>query len=291
MDQQIRVKGDWSIKNPNLEPGGWAFEFANDWYPDVDDSAVILMVLRQVAHPDTSRREDVIRRGLDWTIGMQSGNGGWAAFDTDNTLDLFDRIPFADMEAMIDPPTADVTGRLLEVMGNYGFDTSDPRAARGLEFLYEVQEPSGAWWGRWGVNYVYGTWSALAGLRSIGEDIDDPRIRRAAAWLKSCQNADGGWGEDCCSYEDPALAGLGASTASQTAWGMLGLLAGEDRFSPELLRGAEYLVRTQAADGFWEERLFTGTGFPKHFYLRYWMYRAYFPLMALGQLSRRLRGD
>jgi squalene-hopene/tetraprenyl-beta-curcumene cyclase len=287
VDNQIFVPGDWTMKNPELAPGGWAFEFANDWYPDVDDSAVILMVLRRIRQPEARRGEEAIRRGLAWTIGMQSANGGWAAFDTDNTLDLLNRIPFADMEAMIDPPTADITGRMLELMGEYHFDSSDPRAARAIEFLRRTQEPSGAWWGRWGVNYIYGTWSVLAGLRAIGEDLRGERIRRAVAWLKSVQNDDGGFGESCATYDDPRLAGQGKSTASQTAWAILGLLAGEPEVSPELVRAVEYLLRMQSADGFWQEEEFTGTGFPRHFYLRYWMYRAYFPLMALGQFAAR----
>lgn len=288
VDQQIHKPGDWSIKNPMLQPGGWAFEFANDWYPDVDDSAVILMVLRRVRHPDARRQEDAIKRGLAWTIGMQSTNGGWAAFDVDNTLDLLNRIPFADMEAMIDPPTADVAGRMLELMGSYRFDASDPRATRALDFLRRTQEPSGAWWGRWGVNYVYGTWSVLAGLRALGEDLGGEPVVRAVCFLKSVQQADGGFGEDCRSYDDSSLAGRGRTTASQTAWGILGLLAGEEAISPELVRAVEFLVRTQTEDGFWSEDEFTGTGFPRHFYLRYWMYRAYFPLMALGQFAERL---
>jgi squalene-hopene/tetraprenyl-beta-curcumene cyclase len=288
VDNQVFKPGDWSVKNPTLQPGGWVFEFANDWYPDVDDSAVILMALRQIQPADENRHEESIRRGLQWTIGMQSGNGGWAAFDTDNTLELLNRIPFADMEAMIDPPTADITGRMLEVMGAYRFDASDPRAARGLEFLRRTQEPSGAWWGRWGVNYVYGTWSVLAGLRGIGNDLGGEPVSRAVAWLKSVQNDDGGFGESCATYDDPTLAGKGTSTASQTAWGILALLAGESTISPELVRAVEFLVRTQQEDGFWYEDEFTGTGFPRHFYLRYWMYRAYFPLMALGQFRSRL---
>ena len=290
VDNQILEPGDWTIKNPTLPPGGWAFEFANDWYPDVDDSAVILMVLRRIRPPDGKRQEAAIKRGLAWTLGMQSANGGWGAFDIDNTLDALNRIPFADMEAMIDPPTADVTGRMVEMMGAYHFDANDPRASRAIEFLRRAQEPSGAWWGRWGVNYVYGTWSVLAGLRALGEDLGVEPVRRAVGWLKSVQNDDGGFGEDCLTYEDPSLAGRGKSTASQTAWALLALLAGEDAISPQLERAVEYLLRTQREDGFWWEDEFTGTGFPKHFYLRYWMYRAYFPLMALGQFAERLGG-
>jgi squalene-hopene/tetraprenyl-beta-curcumene cyclase len=179
---------------------------------------------------------------------------------------------------------------MLELMGAYQFDASDPRAARGMAFLRRTQEPSGAWWGRWGVNYIYGTWSVLAGLRALGEDLGGSPVRRAVAWVKSVQNDDGGFGEDCRSYDDASLAGRGASTASQTAWAILALLAGETPVSPELVRAVEYLLRTQRRDGFWEEDEFTGTGFPRHFYLRYWMYRAYFPLMALGQFAERLAG-
>lgn len=288
MAQQIRKPGDWSIKNPSLAPGGWAFEFANDAYPDVDDSAVILMALRRIRHPERRRKEETLKRGLDWTLGMQSRNGGWAAFDTDNTLELLNRIPFADMEAMIDPPTADITGRMLELMGSFGFDASDPRAARGLEFLRKTQEPSGAWWGRWGVNTIYGTWSVLSGLRALGEDLGGEPVRRAVAWIKSRQNPDGGFGEDCRSYDDPSYAGKGESTPSQTAWALLGLLAGEEGLSPEAVRAVNHLMDTQAPHGFWVEEKFTGTGFPRHFYLRYWMYSAYFPLMALGRFQSRL---
>jgi squalene-hopene/tetraprenyl-beta-curcumene cyclase len=289
MNRQICRKGDWSVKNPDLRPGGWAFEFENDWYPDVDDSAVILMVLRRIVARDADRDHAVIARGLEWTLGMQSKNGGWAAFDTDNTLALLNRIPFADMEAMIDPPSADITGRVLELMGSFGFDSSDQRVRRALQFVWSTQHENGAWWGRWGVNYIYGTWSVLAGLRSLGEDLGDRRVRRAVEWLKSVQHDSGGFGESCSSYGDASLAGQGAPTASQSAWAVLGLLAGEDRLSSELLRAIEYLLRTQRSDGSWEEEPFTGTGFPSHFYLRYWMYRTYFPLMALGAFSRCLR--
>jgi squalene-hopene/tetraprenyl-beta-curcumene cyclase len=287
LDNQIFKGGDWQVKNPDLEPGGWAFEFANDWYPDTDDTAVILMVLRCVAVADERRKARAIQRGLNWTLGMQSRNGGWGAFDTDNVREIFNKIPFADMEAMLDQPTADLTGRHLELMGEYGYDPELRPAKRALAFLRCTQEPNGSWWGRWGVNYIYGTWSVLCGLRAIGEDLRQPYVRRAVQWLKSCQNDDGGWGETCDSYAEPALAGRGPSTPSQTAWALLGLLAGEDTLSPELVRGIDYLARTQQSDGTWDELHFTGTGFPKHFYLRYYMYRNYFPLMALGQFRVR----
>jgi squalene-hopene/tetraprenyl-beta-curcumene cyclase len=284
---QIFKPGDWTIKNPDLEPGGWAFEFANDWYPDTDDTAVILMVLKRIVNGDGRAKERALRRGLNWTLGMQSRNGGWGAFDTDNLRELFNKIPFADMEAMLDQPTADLTGRHLELMGDFGYDLDMRPVRRALEFIKRTQEPSGAWWGRWGVNYVYGTWSVLSGVRAIGEDLDQSYVRRAVAWLKSCQNDDGGWGESCDTYGDASLAGRGPSTPSQTAWALLGLLAGEDALSPELVRGIEHLTRTQQADGTWDELHFTGTGFPRHFYLRYYMYRNYFPLMALGLFRTR----
>jgi squalene-hopene/tetraprenyl-beta-curcumene cyclase len=284
---QIFKPGDWSIKNPDLEPGGWAFEFANDWYPDTDDTAVILMVLKRITATDERAKERALRRGLNWTLGMQSRNGGWGAFDTDNLRELFNKIPFADMEAMLDQPTADLTGRHLELMGDFGYDTDMRQVRRALDFIKRTQEPSGSWWGRWGVNYIYGTWSVLSGLRAIGEDLNQPYVRQSVAWLKSRQNEDGGWGETCDSYGDARLAGKGASTPSQTAWALLGLLAGEDALSPELVRGIEHLSRTQQQDGTWDEILFTGTGFPRHFYLRYYMYRNYFPLMALGQFRSR----
>jgi squalene-hopene/tetraprenyl-beta-curcumene cyclase len=284
---QIFKTGDWQIKNPDLEPGGWAFEFANDWYPDTDDTAVILMTLKRVKHGDERRMARAIQRGLNWTLGMQSRNGGWGAFDTDNLRELFNKIPFADMEAMLDQPTADLTGRHLELMGQFGYDRDLRPARRALDFIRRTQEADGSWWGRWGVNYIYGTWSVLAGLREIGEDLDQPYVRKAVAWLKSRQNEDGGWGETCDSYGDPSLAGRGLSTPSQTAWALLGLLSAEETLSQEVVRGIDYLTRSQQQDGTWDELHFTGTGFPNHFYLRYYMYRNYFPLMALGLFRAR----
>ena len=291
IDNQIFARGDWSIYNPDLEPGGWAFEFANDWYPDVDDSAVILMVLKRIAHRDGPRADRAIAAGMNWVLGMQSRNGGWGAFDTDNDRAFLNQIPFADMEAMIDPPTEDLTGRLLEMMGTYGHDLRFNRARRAREFLLRTQRTDGAWWGRWGANFIYGTWSALSGLRAIGDDLDAAHIRRAVAWLKARQNPDGGWGETMASYDDERLAGRGEATASQTAWAILGLLAGEHEVSKAVQRGVDYLVERQRPDGQWDETLFTGTGFPRHFYLRYDMYRNYFPLMALGAARQRGGGD
>jgi squalene-hopene/tetraprenyl-beta-curcumene cyclase len=285
---QIFEPGDWSVRNPNLEPGGWAFEFANDWYPDTDDTAVILMMLQRIAVPDVAAQRRALAYGTNWVLGMQSRNGGWGAFDTDNDAEFLNRIPFADMEAMIDPPTEDLTGRLLELMGNLGFDRGYGRARRAIAFLRRTQRTDGAWWGRWGGNFIYGTWSALTGLRAVGEPLDAPSVGSAVAWLAAHQNPDGGWGETLGSYDDETLAGRGASTPSQTAWAVLGLLAGTDVLRDAVRRGVEHLLDTQRPDGGWDETEFTGTGFPRHFYLRYWMYREYFPLMALGQCRARL---
>jgi squalene-hopene/tetraprenyl-beta-curcumene cyclase len=286
---QIFRPGDWSVYNPRLEPGGWAFEFANDWYPDVDDSAVILMGLGQLPMRDTPAGKRAIAYGTNWTLGMQSRSGGYAAFDTDNTFSVWNEIPFADMKAMIDPPTEDVTGRALELMGMVGYGRDFGRARRALEFVKRTQRPDGSWWGRWGVNFIYGTWSVLAGLRSIGEDLRAPYVRKAVDWLVARQNADGGWGETVASYDDESLAGRGESTPSQTAWALMGLLAA-DGPDAAIERGVDWLLRMQTSDGTWDEKPWTGTGFPRHFYLRYHMYRHYFPLMALG-LYRARRGE
>src|SRR5438094_170604 len=285
---QIFRPGDWAVLNPTLEPGGWAFEFANDWYPDVDDSAVILTVLDALPAAETAAGRRAIAYGLNWTLGMQSRTGGWAAFDTNNTAAFLNRIPFADMEAMIDPPTEDVTGRLLHLMGTVGYRPDFGRARRAVEFLRRTQRSDGSWWGRWGVNFVYGTWCALAGLEAIGEDLRAPWIRRAVDRLAAHQNADGGWRAAAAPYGDESLAGQGDSTPSQTAWAVLGLLAADGPSSRAVERGIAWLCRTQGPDGTWDERHFTGTGFPRHFYLRYHLYRHYFPLMALGQLRARL---
>ena len=237
------------------------------------------------------RRSDrAIAAGLNWTLGMQSRNGGWGAFDTDNDSEFLNRIPFADMEAMIDPPTEDLTGRLLELMGAYGYDLRFHRARRAREFLLRTQRPDGAWWGRWGVNFIYGTWSVLSAACARSATISHaPHVRRAVAWLTAHQNADGGWGETHRILRRRALAGCGESTPSQTAWAILGLLAGEDGVQPAVLRGVDYLLERQRRDGSGTRRAFTGTGFPRHFYLRYDMYRNYFPLMALGQARAAAR--
>ena len=282
LDREVRIKGDWRIKCPELTPGGWAFEFLNDHFPDVDDSGFVMLAIKDVRVRDQKAKDEAIRRGITWCLGMQSKNGGWGAFDKDNTKHLLNKIPFADLEALIDPPTADITGRMLELMGAFGYSKEFPAAARALEFIRKVQEPEGPWWGRWGVNYIYGTWSVLAGLAAIGEDLTQPYIRRAVNWLKLKQNMDGGWGETCESYHDRALAGVGESTASQTAWALLSLMSAGEVHSANVAKGVRYLTARQRNDGTWDEVQYTGTGFPKFFMIKYHIYRNCFPLMALG---------
>jgi squalene-hopene/tetraprenyl-beta-curcumene cyclase len=288
LDREVRFKGDWQVKSPDLEPGGWAFEFLNDRYPDVDDSGFVMLALKDITVRDKKQKEQAIKRGIAWCLGMQSKNGGWGAFDKDNTKYLLNKIPFADLEALIDPPTADLTGRMLELLGTFHFPRNHTAVVRALEFIKSTQEPEGPWWGRWGVNYIYGTWSVLGGLGAIGEEMTHPYIRRAVNWLKSRQNPDGGWGETCESYGDRSLMGQGPSTASQTSWALLSLfVAGEVR-SQAAARGVEYLVATQKQDGTWAEDAFTGTGFPKFFMIKYHIYRNCFPLTALGRYRRLL---
>jgi squalene-hopene/tetraprenyl-beta-curcumene cyclase len=288
---QIFERGDWSVKRPDLPPGGWAFEFYNRWFPDVDDSAVILMVLAATACDDPAQRDNAVRAGSNWVVGMQSRSGGFAAFDPDNDSHWLNHAPFADVEAATDPDCADLTGRVLEMMAAVGYTNQHPAARRAIDWLRRDQEKDGSWWGRWGVSYIYGTFSALAGLRAIGVPLSDSWLRRAVEWLKSVQNPDGGWGETCLADKDPALKGKGNSTASQTAWAVIGLLAGEEQLSNAVMRGAEWLLEHQTESGQWDEMEFTGTGFPNHFYVRYHMYAHYFPLMALGNLRRRLQGE
>ncbi len=285
---EIRRKGDWAVKNPHGPVGGWPFEFRNDFYPDLDDTAMVLMALRQVflEEKDALRREQAFQRGLNWILSMQSDNGGWAAFDKNNTQEILTKIPFADHNAMIDPPTSDITARMLEMLGAIGFDRSYPIVERGIEFVRSRQEQDGSWFGRWGVNYIYGTWQALRGLRSIGESMRAPYVQRAVHWLRSVQNPDGSFGERCSSYDDPALKAQGPSTPSQTAWGLMGLLTALPADDPAVEKAARWLVEHQNNDGSWNEEEFTGTGFPKVFYLEYTMYRNYFALMALGQYCK-----
>jgi squalene-hopene/tetraprenyl-beta-curcumene cyclase len=287
--KQIFQKGDWCIKKPGLKPGGWAFEFENNWYPDVDDTAVVLMLLYRFADKGYINREN-LESGLGWILGMQGKDGGWGAFDVDNNMKILNQLPFGDLEAMIDPSTADLTGRVLELLGLIGHTVSHDVVKRAIKFLKRNQERDGSWWGRWGVNYIYGTSSVLVGLGSIGEDMSRPYVRKAVGWLKSIHNPDGGWGECCASYEAPALKCAGESTPSQTAWSVLALLAAGEWASEEVISGVDYLLKSQRADGTWDEKYFTGTGFPKFFLINYHNYRNCFPLMALGKFFSKTAG-
>lgn len=328
--KEVRSRGDWAVNHPGIEPGGWYFEFHNEFYPDVDDTIMVTMALSRCLGPDRADNSDsrqlvaelldkegdlrvilagqtedplrvvsladraqrilaAIRRGVRWTCGMQCRDGGWAAFDSDNDREVLTRVPFADHNAMIDPPTADITARVLEMFGRLGHDRRDPGLEKAIQFVWQGQEPDGSWYGRWGVNYIYGTWQVLVGLREIGIPATDPRLQAGARWLIEKQQANGGWGETPRSYDEPQLRGTGPVTASQTAWAVMGLIAAGLAESEAVRRGIEFLCRSQTEEGTWNEPWFTGTGFPRVFYLRYHLYRHYFPLMALGRYLRQTR--
>jgi squalene-hopene/tetraprenyl-beta-curcumene cyclase len=280
--EEIVRPGDWAVRRPRLQPGGWAFEFHNDNYPDIDDTAEVVLALRRVAHPDRQRAEAAIARGVRWSLGMQSKNGAWGAFDADNTSAFPNRLPFCDFGEVIDPPSADVTAHVVEMLAVEG-KAHHPRTRRGITWLLAEQEECGAWFGRWGVNYVYGTGSVVPALTAAGLPGSHPAIRRAVAWLESVQNDDGGWGEDLRSYKEAGWAGHGVSTASQTAWALLALIAAGESGSKVTERGVAWLAETQLPDGSWEEPYFTGTGFPWDFSINYHLYRQVFPLTALGR--------
>jgi len=288
LQKQVRNPGDWKVKNPKGQPGGWYFEFNNEFYPDVDDTAMVCLALNQVEHANGRYQRESVQRAIDWVLSMQCKNGGWASFDKDNDRMVFQHIPFADHNAMLDPATADITGRTLEMLAAYGYDKNHPAVKKAIQFLRDEQEPDGAWFGRWGVNYIYGTMLVLRGLEAIGVDHHEPYVQQAAEWLRMVQNPDGGWGESCGSYDDPNLKGVGASTPSQTAWAIMGLLAANDTRSDCVAKGIAYLLRTQRKDGSWDEPHYTGTGFPRVFYLMYHMYRQYFPLIALTAYKKIL---
>ena len=238
MTKEIRFRGDWQYKNPaKVEPSGWVFEYNNVWNPDVDDTAMVLLALRQVPTDDPKKRDECFQRGMDWMMTFQCKDGGWAAFDKDCTKNILEKVPFADHNAMLDPECADITARILELLGKEGFDAHHPQVKRGLQYLRNQQEPDGSWYGRWGVNYIYGTWLALCAYQAAGEDMQQSSVQRAAKWLRSIQNLDGGWGESPKSYEDPEHKGRGVSTASQTAWALMGLMATGDYDSLSLQRG------------------------------------------------------
>ncbi|WP_327233423.1 squalene--hopene cyclase [Streptomyces sp. NBC_01317] len=280
--EEISRPGDWAVRRPELAPGGWAFEFHNDNYPDIDDTAEVILALRRVRHPAPARLDAAVERGTRWTLGMQSRNGAWAAFDADNTSPFPNRMPFCDFGEVIDPPSADVTAHVVEMLAYEGM-AQHPDTRRGIEWLLAEQEASGAWFGRWGVNYVYGTGSVVPALTAAGLPVTHPAIRRAVRWLESVQNDDGGWGEDLRSYREEKWIGHGASTASQTAWALLALLAAGGRESAAVERGVAWLAETQREDGSWDEPYFTGTGFPWDFSINYHLYRQVFPLTALGR--------
>jgi squalene-hopene/tetraprenyl-beta-curcumene cyclase len=297
LSKEVRHKGDWSVKVPNTEPGGWYFEFNNEFYPDTDDTAQVLLALNKVDNPRERYQHQVAERAIDWEFAMQCRNGGWGSFDKDNTKMIFQYIPFADHNAMLDPPTADITGRILEMLANYGYTRDDKRVQKAIKFIFSQQEPDGSWFGRWGVNYIYGTFLVLRGLDAIGVDNLEPQIQQAAEWIRMVQNPDGGWGETCGSYDDPNTRGVGISTPSQTAWALLGLLAAGDDRSDSIAKGVRWLLTRQLPNGSWDESMgegamrqsiITGTGFPRVFYLAYHMYRQYFPLMALTSYKRAM---
>jgi squalene-hopene/tetraprenyl-beta-curcumene cyclase len=270
------------VRRPGLSPGGWAFEFDNDGYPDIDDTAEAVLALRRVALPgQEDERRAAIERGLAWVTGMASRDGGWGAFDADNTSGLVAKLPFCDFGAVTDPPSADVTAHVVEALAAEG-QAGSRAARRGVVWLLRAQEADGSWFGRWGANYVYGTGAVVPALIAAGVKPSKPAIRRAVAWLEARQNPDGGWGEDLRSYDDPGLAGRGESTASQTAWALLALLAAGPP-GPAAHAGARWLAEHQRADGTWDEPQFTGTGFPGDFYLNYHLYRLVFPVSALGR--------
>ena len=316
LKEQVLTGGDWQVKAKSAPPGGWAFEFHNDIYPDLDDTAEIVMALNQVQLPSERDKQRAIDRAVSWLLGMQSGNGGWAAFDKDNTKTLIAKIPFADFGEALDPPSVDVTAHILEMMGQLGYSHTHADVAKALNYILSDQEEDGAWFGRWGVNYTYGTGAVLPALQAIGLDMKADYVRDAVRWVIDHQNLDGGWGESCASYVDPGFRGKGPSTPSQTAWALLSLLAAGEGVHPAAIRGIDHLVEIQQPDGSWDEPYFTGTGFPGYgigqrldryltpddpgyqgaelpagFMINYHMYRNYWPLMALGRYRRLLKGE
>ena len=283
--KEVRRTGDWAVKRPDVEPSGWAFEFNNEYYPDVDDTAMVLLALRNVRASDETKQRACEKRAINWLLAMQGKDGGWAAFDADNNWSILSHVPFADHNAMLDPSCPDITGRVLEALMVCGLKANHPAVKRGVEYLLRVQEADGSWYGRWGVNYIYGTFLALRGLRAAGMSENEPDIQRALEFIRAYQNRDNGWGESCASYDENRFI-PNASTPSQTAWAILALLAGGDLRSESLYNGIDYLVRTQRSEGTWDEDYCTGTGFPSVFYLSYTEYRNLFPLLALATFRK-----
>ena len=292
--QVLDVKGDWAIHRPRVRPGGWAFQYENPHYPDLDDTAAVVLAMHRYAHRLPHARSDerdrfgeAIERGREWVLGLQSRNGGWGAFDADNTREYLNHVPFADHGALLDPPTADVTARCVGMLAQLGREGDATAVRRGLQFLRSEQRRDGSWYGRWGMNYIYGTWSVLGALRAAGVPVEAPEVRRAVDWLLSIQHPSGGWGEHESSYDLEADGYRpGPCTASQTAWAVLGLMAAGEVGHPCVQRGIAYLLDTQQADGFWLEPEFTATGFPRVFYLRYHGYPKFFPLWAMARYRR-----
>lgn len=290
LQKQILDYGDWSVKNPQGKPGGWAFEYENRFYPDIDDSAVVIMTLNQLQLPEENLKGEAIFRCLRWIETMQCDNNGWAAFDINNDANWLNYLPYADLKAMIDPATADITARVLEMVGSCNLSMKGEKIQNAIAYLIQQQETDGSWFGRWGVNYIYGTSGVLSALAVIAPKIHASEIEKGINWLVSCQNPDGGWGETCESYKNPLLKGKGDSTPSQTAWALIGLLDGGNAINKftenSIIKGINYLLSNQTDNGTWEEKHFTGTGFPGHFYINYHLYRHYFPLIALGKYQK-----
>ncbi len=282
--KECRHPGDWMANvKEKVEPSGWYFEFNNAYYPDVDDTAMVAMALHMAANGIAPEAREASQRGIEWMLALQNEDGGWAAFDRTMSRPILEYIPFADHNAIQDPSCPDITGRTLECMGHHGLTIDHPAIASAVEFLRQTQEPEGCWFGRWGVNYLYGTWEVLCGLRNVGVNMDEPWVHRAGEWIKSVQKNDGSFGESADSYEDPTLKGQGPSTASQTAWGIMGMMAVYGAEDYDVQRGIRWLLDTQLPTGTWDEPWFTGTGFPRVFYLRYHLYRLYFPIMTMGR--------
>ena len=291
--QVLDVKGDWAERRPDVAPGGWAFQYRNDHYPDLDDAAVVVMAMdRARKRLGRDGDDEAIARGEAWTVGMQSSNGGFAAFDADNTYGYLNNIPFADHGALLDPPTEDVTGRVVSMMAQLGEPPESARLQAAIRYLEATQLADGSWFGRWGVNYIYGTWSVLCALNAAGVDARSPMVRRAVDWLERIQNADGGWGEGCDSYRlDYAGHAAHPSNPAQTAWALLGLMAVGEAGSQAMRRGAAWLLERQETDGLWSQEAYVGGGFPRVFYLRYHGYPKFFPLWALARHRNLLRSD
>lgn len=285
LDREIRRKGDWAAKRPDLTPSGWVFEFANEFYPDIDDTAMVLLALLHAKASDPEKQARAERRAVNWLLGMQSSDGGWAAFDVDNNWQILNKVPWADHNAMLDPTCADITGRTLESLCRRGFHYTHPAIERGIAYLLSHQESNGSWLGRWGVNYVYGTFLALRGLKATGSPDVSDAIARGGRWLRSVQNSDGGWGESCRGYDTHRFE-RAPSTPSQTAWAILGLIAAGETQSASVADGITWLRENQRPDGTWDETVTTGTGFPRVFYISYQLYRDYFPLLALASYTK-----